>query len=1379
MESDCMARPSETQESLPTDAWQRLEGIIRRFEDAWRQETPPAIDDYLPHEGPERDTALRELVHTDLEGRFAKGQAVRVEMYFERYAELKADATAALDLIVAEYRQRQARGEQAQLGEYLDRFPELRDHLSVRLQEPAPQPRESNRHIADAPGLQATEAACARPTADRNLLFGILALQMDFIGRDALIAAMHTWVLDKAKALGQILREQGALSGERHVLLDALVQEHLKQHSNDPEKSLAAVSSVGSVRDDLERITDPDLQASLAAVTSAGTSHDDGDATSEFVSTTASTPSAPRFRVLRLHARGGLGEVFVARDEQLHREVALKQIQARHADRPESRTRFLLEAEITARLEHPGVVPVYGLGQYADGRPFYAMRFVKGDSLKDAAEHFHGTDAGERALEFRSLLGRFVDVCNAVAYAHSRGVLHRDLKPGNILLGPYGETLVVDWGLAKVVGRPQRPSTSSEDTLRPDAVDAATPTEMGRAVGTPQFMSPEQAAGELDRLGPATDVYSLGATLYSLLTGKAPFFDADSDAILLRVERGDFLPPHQVKPGVPRALEAICVKAMALRSEERYSSVRAMADDIEHWLAGEPVRAYPEPWRVKIRRWLGRHRTLVTATAATVLMALVLLSVTTLLLTAANRLLVTANAEKEQARRDAEANARVAEASRREAQMRSAEMAVQRALVETDSSRAMLWFARALELAPEDAEAARLRRAIRINLGASRPRYRIRSVWAGPDGFRPDGAALTPDGGSILVAGHDEATGLGTARLWNVASGEPVGSPVGSEEPISCAVPSADCKTVLMGSTTGLVRQWDMATAKLTGASYKHGGPVHAIAVSPDGKAVLSGGDDGQACLWERASGKAWLSLRHKRPVRAVGFSRDGRLLVTAGDDGAARLWQAETGRNVVTVSSHDEQPLLAVGFSPDGNHLATAAKLGRVCLWEAATGKLLHAISAHADQAQGVAFSADGKILVTAGSDHTTRFWDAATGQPIGAPLQHPDEVLSATLSSDGRFLLSRTWWDVRVWEVAPVRPVLRADHCVTSVAYSPDGRTILTGCANLSPLAFLPWSKRGEVRLWDATTGNPLTAPVPQKEMVVSVAFSPDGRHFLTGSFRLDEGAGEVQLWETATMQRVGPQIELAHGALAVAYNPDGRSFAAGGMDGMVRIWDAATGKLLRIFKHANWVAFLLFRADGRALLTGCRDDYARIWDLTTDPPVIQKLNNGSIVAGAAFSPDGRTLLTGGGDRTARQWDLRTGKPIGKAFQHDNWIRPVAYSPDGRLALTGSGDTTARVWDVETGRPIGAPLRHSDWVLAAVFSPDGKTIATGSKDGTARFWDAPVPMEGETQRLVLWTQLETGLEMDADGGIHAIKAAAWLQRRQQLQALGGPPAP
>ena len=398
----------------------------------------------------------------------------------------------------------------------------------------------------------------------------------------------------------------------------------------------------------------------------------DADRTTSFA-LGAAAGDGQRFRVLRPHARGGLGAVFVALDTELHREVALKQILVKHADDPVSRQRFLLEAEVTGGLEHPGIVPVYGLGADADGRPFYAMRFIRGESLKEAIDRFHAdetlrSDPGRRSLELRNLLKRFTDICNAIEYAHSRGVLHRDIKRANIVVGKHGETLVVDWGLAKPLGRAEPSHLSGERTLVPSSASGSASTLPGSALGTPAYMSPEQACMDLDRLGPRSDVYSLGATLYYLLTGRPAFEGDDLGAVIRKVQRGDLPAPRRLDPAIDRALESVCLKSMALKPEDRYATSRALADDIERWTADEPVSAWREPLARRFRRWARRNRTAVSVAAASLLVAFVGLTAVIAVQNRANAALSDSNSRLESAnRREVRANAELNAANEREA----------------------------------------------------------------------------------------------------------------------------------------------------------------------------------------------------------------------------------------------------------------------------------------------------------------------------------------------------------------------------------------------------------------------------------------------------------------------------------------------------------------------------------------------------------------------------------------------------------------------------------------------------------------------------------------------------------------------------------------
>lgn len=484
-----------------------------------------------------------------------------------------------------------------------------------------------------------------------DLLCGLLGLRLDLINASELLLALRTWVAEgSARPLGAVLVERGAIDGPTCELLDRLAARHLRAHGGDIARSLAALGPFPDLAGGLRTIEDDALRAVLEWLVAAPTAHTVAIPGGEHAGATPPStviwnpndcgadlglewdepgpePDYGRYTILRPIARGGLGEVFVARDEGLHREVALKVILPRLADYPRCCARFLIEAEITGGLEHPGIVPVYAIGRCADGRPFYSMRLIRGEGFDRAIDRFHAvTDRQTRSRMLRALLRHFVNVCNVVAYAHSRGIIHRDIKPANILLGRYGETLLVDWGLAKPLGRPDPTGPEAagdrEPALQPAAGTGVTPTVIGSTMGTPRYMSPEQANGDPEQVGLASDIYGLGATLYCLLCGHDPLKDLDDPAeILRRVAAGAIPPPRSVRPDASTTLELICLKAMALRPEDRYASARALADDIENWLVDLPT-SVPQRLGRRLGRWERRHRVLIRVMGTVLLIAL-------------------------------------------------------------------------------------------------------------------------------------------------------------------------------------------------------------------------------------------------------------------------------------------------------------------------------------------------------------------------------------------------------------------------------------------------------------------------------------------------------------------------------------------------------------------------------------------------------------------------------------------------------------------------------------------------------------------------------------------------------------------------------------
>lgn len=500
---------------------------------------------------------------------------------------------------------------------------------------------------------------------DPDLLAWLFASRLGYVSRDQFIEALEANVLPPHQPLRELL----ALTTERQAIVAAMVDDYERAEHGIETKDMPVpqpIEIVGHTGD--TRVQSMDSQPAAAGQQAEARASD----------------SPIRFRKLSLHARGGLGELFLAEDLELGRTVILKEIQDRHVNSANSRGRFIKEAIVTGGLEHPNIVPVYGLGTYADGRPYYAMRFIHGVSFREAIQQYYGTrgggDSPRRHLEFRNLLKRFVDACNAVAYAHDNRVLHRDLKPDNIMIGKFGETLVVDWGLAKSMGVSEPESRESDESSTSGTASGShAPTIQGTTVGTPSFMSPEQAMGRIDALGPQSDVYSLGATLYVVLTGRAAFEGTVSD-VLQNVSAGRFKPPQALQPHTPPALNAIVLKAMSLSAADRYATPLELAADVENYLADEPVSAYREPTVARLRRWSRKRPRMVASIAAAVMVGVIGSIAASLMLSRVNRELASrqseltrSNASLDVARRTAEIKQRNAEQAQHAAEKAEAQ----------------------------------------------------------------------------------------------------------------------------------------------------------------------------------------------------------------------------------------------------------------------------------------------------------------------------------------------------------------------------------------------------------------------------------------------------------------------------------------------------------------------------------------------------------------------------------------------------------------------------------------------------------------------------------------------------------------------------------
>lgn len=980
------------------------------------------------------------------------------------------------------------------------------------------------------------------------------------------------------------------------------------------------------------------------------------------------------YQLTRLLGTGGMGAVYLAaRTDDFRKEVAVKLTSPIFKNEANAAV-FKRERQILARLEHPNIARLLDGGTTEGGVPFLVMEYVDGLPLTTYCERNN--------LNIDKRLRLFLDICGAVAFAHRKLVIHRDLKPNNILVTAEGVPKLLDFGIAKLV--------------QPDPEETAEAVTIGAGVLTPEYASPEQVLG--GEITTASDVYSLGVVLYELMTGERPFSmrNRSLPEIIEAVEKGEATPPsvtaqHNDEPKLARLLagdlDAIVLKALAKEPGERYGTVEELSEDLGRFLSDVPVHARRPTFSYQTWKFIRRYK--VQFAAASVFLFLLI------------GWLITAVFQARTARE-------TARLTRREAY--AAEMVLA----------AQAW---------EDANLTRLRELVEKQIprpgeedlrgfewyllkNLSQPKALLK-ILRHPDVVWS--VAFSPDGKTLATGGNE-----GIVRLWDVATGQKRAEtiPVGSAWRIRFYPDGT--KFAVVGSTRvdTAVRIFDTDTGKEVLSLQGHGGRVRGLDISPDGKRIATGSRDGTIRIWNAETGAEETQIPFQRgEVFFVCFSPDGKTLAATGSQLVAFH---EVGSWRLTAKIANQPDLQEFGdvwcgtFTPDGKLFIGGGFEGAMIVVDPVSGNLRKRLPTHKGPIKTVFVTSDGTRVLSASWDQTIKVTNLDSGRVTDELHGHASQIHDMAFTADGRFMATAAAdFTANLWRLADVldsgpyneNPVVACDVAA-------NGRKILT---------LHPDGNRSFFRLTDLSTGK-IEFQTPPQESAPVIRLSPDNRQF-----GLLNTGGELVI-NDATRGAVIRRVKAFTGTgFDLSFSPDGKVLAATGPEGLVKLFESASGQeLATLSGHSKLVKRVVFSADGKLIATAGLDSVVKIWDRATLRELLSLRDHVKPIEALAFSPDGTKLASGGGDDIIRIWNVADGKLLAKYTGSSGSVSALTYTPDGKRLASASELNVIHLWDTATGQQVLAFTAHEKLIRGLYFTPDGKTLFSFGSENRIKVWHA-----------------------------------------------------